>query len=86
MKKKDTRFSLIKKLTELLEKEDTRMLAFDVYLGQDPYFSTDVYVIRARLNKDRSVSVLLEDSDLTRNWTGIQDIETSTIKEIVNSI
>lgn len=86
MKKKETRFSLIKKLTELLEKEDTGMLAFDVYLGQDPYLSTDVYVIKARLNKDKSVSVLLEDSDLTRNWTGIQDIETSAIREIVESI
>ena len=86
MKKKETRFSLIKKLTELLEKEDTEMVAFDVYLGQDPYLSTDVYVIKARLNKDKSVSVLLEDSDLTRNWTGIQDIETSAIMEIVNSI
>lgn len=86
MKKKDTRVSLIRRLTELLEKEDTGMLTFDVYLGQDPYLYTDVYIIKARLNKDKSVSVLLEDSDLTRNWTGIQDIETSAIREIVNSI
>lgn len=86
MKKKDTRVSLIRRLTELLEKEDTGMLTFDVYLGQDPYLSTDVYVIKARLNKDKSVSVLLEDSDLSRNWTGIQDIETGAIREIINSV